>query len=363
MQTRRPKGTGATGVTIVDIARQAGVSIKTVSRVVNREDGVGPEARARIEDLIARLGYRPNVAARLLSSRRSYLVGVIFMRMGAYHYIGEVQAGAMRACRRAGYQLVVEQVGEGADGTRETLDQTLRAGRFDGLILTPPVCDDPELLDVVESHGLAYVRVAPGGDFGRSPYVFMDDTLAAQEITERLLNLGHRRIAFLDGPEEHTAAARRRKGYLAALASAGVEANADWILPGDFDSLSGFEATERLLNLATPPTAIFAANDGMAVGALAAAAKHGLAVPGQLSVVGFDDSPVAASTWPRLTTVHQPVAEMAEAAAEMLIDGFGDERFRGRTLARQLDFHVVERASTGAPRNPVHGCNISLPDF
>lgn len=361
MPRRGPKGEGAEGVTIVDIARQAGVSIKTVSRVVNREEGVGPEARARVEDLIARLGYRPNVAARLLSSRRSYLIGVIFLRMGAYHYIGEIQAGAMRACRRAGYQLVVEQVGDGAGEVRDTLIQTLRAGRFDGLILTPPVCDDPELLDVVESQGLAYVRIAPGGDFGRSPYVFMDDTLAAQEITGRLLDLGHRRIAFLDGPQEHMAAARRRNGYLAALVSRGVTPNADWIQSGDFGSLSGFEAAERLLDLPTPPTAIFAANDGMAVGVLAAAAKRGLSVPGALSVVGFDDSPVAASAWPRLTTVHQPVAEMAEAAAEMLIDGFGDKRFRGRTLMRQLDFRVVDRASIAAPRNPIPGCDGSLP--
>jgi len=360
MQRRGSKGEGAEGVTIVDIARQAGVSIKTVSRVINREDGVGPEARARIEELIARLGYRPNVAARLLSSRRSYLIGVIFLRMGAYHYIGEVQAGAMRACRRAGYQLVVEQVGDGVDDVRETLIQTLRAGRFDGLVLTPPVCDDPELLDVVESHGVAYVRIAPGGDFGRSPYVFMDDTLAAQTITDRFLDLGHRRIAFIDGPSEHTAAARRRKGYLAALASRGVAPDVDWIQSGDFDSLSGFESAERLLDLPDPPTAIFAANDGMAVGVLAAAAKRGLAVPDSLSVAGFDDSPVAASAWPRLTTVHQPVAEMAEAAAEMLIDGFGDKRYRGRTLARQLSFQIMDRASIAPPRSPTPGRATAL---
>jgi LacI family transcriptional regulator len=336
-------------ITIVDIARQAGVSIKTVSRVINREEGVGLEARARVEDLITQLGYRPNVAARSLSSRRSYLVGVFFMHMGAYHYIAEVQAGVMRACRRAGYQVVVEQVGDGVEDAREIVDQTLRAGRFDGLILTPPVCDDPQLLDAVESHGLPYVRIAPGGDFGRSPYVFMDDTLAAREITDRLLDLGHRRIAFIDGPAEHTSAGRRREGYLAALEARGVRPNTDWILPGDFDSLSGFEAAERLLDSAIPPTAIFAANDGMAVGVLAAAAKRKLSVPGELSVVGFDDGPAAASAWPRLTTIHQPIAAMAEAAAEMLIDGFGDKRFRGRTLARQLDYHFVDRASTAPP--------------
>ncbi|MGR4865631.1 LacI family DNA-binding transcriptional regulator [Caulobacter sp. LARHSG274] len=348
MERRRSKAEGA-GITIVDIARQAGVSIKTVSRVINREDGVGAEARARVEDLITQLGYRPNVSARSLSSRRSYLIGVIFVRMGAYHYISEVQLGALRACRRAGYRLVVEQADEAESDSREGLVQALRDSRFDGLILTPPLCDDPKFLDALEALGLAYVRVAPDRDFGRSPYVFMDDAGAAQAVTERLLDLGHRRIAFIDAPPDHTAARRRREGYLAALAARGVAARPDWIMPGNFDSLSGFEAAEHLLDLAEPPTAIFAANDGMAVGVLAAAAKRKVSVPDELSVVGFDDTPAAASAWPRLSTIHQPVAEMAEAATEMLIEGFGDKRFRGRTVVRQLDYDFVERDSMAPP--------------
>lgn len=337
-------------ITIVDIAKQAGVSIKTVSRVINREDGVGPETRARVEDLVVRLGYRPNVSARSLSSRRSYLIGAVFARMGAYHYIGEVQAGAMRACRRAGYHLVVEQAeGEGASGY-EALAQILRAARFDGLILTPPLCDDARMLDMVEALGLAYVRVAPDRDFGRSPYVFMDDAGAARAITDQLFKLGHTRIAFLDGPAEHSAARRRREGYLSALAARGVAVRPEWIVQGSFDSLSGFAAAEHLLDLPQPPTAIFAANDLMAVGALSAAAKRGLSMPRDLSVAGFDDGPSASSAWPPLTTVHQPIAEMAEAATEMLIEGFGDARFRGRTVVRQLDYRLVERASTAPPR-------------
>jgi LacI family transcriptional regulator len=348
MQRRRAKGEGA-GITIVDIAREAGVSIKTVSRVINREDGVGAQARARVEDLIAQLGYRPNVSARSLSSRRSYLIGVIFVRMGAYHYIGEIQLGALRACRRAGYRLVVEQAEEGEAVNRDALAQTLRDSRFDGLILTPPLCDDPAFLEAVEALGLPYVRVAPDRDFGRSPYVFMDDAGAARAVTERLLDLGHGRIAFIDGPLDHAAARRRREGYLAALAARGVAVRAEWIRPGNFDSLSGFEAAEHLLGLAEPPTAIFASNDSMAVGVLAAAAKRKVSVPDQLSVVGFDDSPVAASAWPPLGTIHQPVAEMAEAATEMLIEGFGDKRFRGRTVVRQLDYNFIERGSMAPP--------------
>lgn len=337
-------------ITIVDIARQAGVSIKTVSRVINREEGVGPETRARVEDLVTALGYRPNVSARALSSRRSYLIGVIFMRVGAYHYVGEVQAGAMRACRRAGYHLVVEQI-EGLDGggAPEAFDAVLRAGRFDGLVLTPPMCDDANLLAIIEANDLPYVRIAPDKDFGRSPYTFMNDTDAAADMVGRLWDLGHRRIAFVDGPPEHGSARRRREGYLRALAERGGEVRAEWIVPGNFYSLSGFDAAEVLLALPTPPTAIFTANDEMALGVLAAAAKRGLSVPGDLSVAGFDDGPSASSAWPRLTTVHQPTAEMAQAATEMLIEGFGDARFRGRTAVRQLDYHLAERASTAPP--------------
>jgi len=337
-------------VTIVDIAREAGVSIKTVSRVINREEGVGEQTRARVQAVVDRWGYRPNVSARSLSSRRSYLIGAIFMRIGAYHYVGEVQVGAMRACRRAGYHLVVEQVrpSEAVGGAHGFAD-VLRDARVDGVVLTPPTCDDPEVLAAVEQAGLPYVRIAPHREFARSPYVFTDDRQAAWEQTLWLWDMGHRRIAFIDGPADHASAARRREGYMAALRERGVEPRPEWIAPGNFLSLSGFAAAESLLRLPEPPTAIFAGNDEMAVGVLAAAAKHGLSVPRDLSVVGFDDTPAAEAAWPRLTTIHQPTAEMAEAAVEMLIGGFGDERFRGRVTARQLDYRLVRRDSAAPP--------------
>lgn len=341
---------GAGAVTIVDIARQAGVSIKTVSRVINREEGVGAQTRARVQELVEAMGYRPNVSARSLSSRRSYLIGVIFMRVGAYHYVGEVQVGAMRACRRAGYHLVVEQVQPSETvGCLQVFADVLRDARFDGVVLTPPTCDDPNVLAAIEAAGLPYVRIAPHHQFERSPYVFMDDRQAAREQTLRLWDMGHRRIAFIDGPADHGSAARRRQGYVEALRDRGVEPRPEWIAQGEFLSLSGFDATEALLRLPERPTAIFAANDEMAVGALAAAAKNGLSVPRDLSVVGFDDAPAAESAWPRLTTIHQPTAEMAEAAVEMLIGGFGDERFRTRALVRQLDYRLVARDSAGPP--------------
>ena len=337
-------------VTIIDIAREAGVSIKTVSRVINREEGVGEQTRARVQALVDRLDYRPNVSARSLSSRRSYLIGVIFARVGAYHYVGEVQVGAMRACRRAGYHLVVEQApSPEAVGGMQAFGDVLRDARFDGVVLTPPTCDRPDILAAVEQAGLPYVRMAPHGQFERSPYVFTDDRCAAREQTLWLWDMGHRRIAFIDGPDDHSSAVRRREGYVAALRERGAEPRVEWIVKGDYLSLSGFEAAEALLRLPEPPTAIFAANDEMAVGVLAAAAKHGVSTPRDLSVVGFDDAPAAESAWPRLTTIHQPTAEMAEAAVEMLIDGFGDERFRTRVLVRQLDYRRRLRDSAGPP--------------
>jgi len=337
-------------VTIIDIAREAGVSIATVSRVLNRGEGAGPEVRTRVLEIVERLGYRPNVSARALSGRRSYLIGVMFLRLGGYHYVGEVQLGAMTACRRAGYHLVVEQI-ETPQGVipPEALGAILRDAAFDGLVLTPPLCDDLGLLAAVEDANIPYVRLAPNSDVDRAPYVWMDDQEAAREQTLRLWDMGHRRIAFIGGPADHRAAVRRRAGYLAAMRDRGATVPGDWIANGDFFSGSGFRAAEALLALDPRPTAIFAGNDEMAIGALAALAKHGVGVPERISVVGFDNSMAAQTSWPPLTTVHQPIAEMAEAAVDMLIAGFGDKRFRARIKERQLDYRLISRQSVAPP--------------
>lgn len=336
-------------ITIIDIARQAGVSIKTVSRVLNREEGVGAETRARVEALIVRLGYRPNASARSLSSRRSYLIGAIFMRVGAYHFVGQVQEGAMRACRKAGYHLVLEQVDPPEAVGRAAFVQALRAAKFDGVVLTPPICDDAEVLSNIEDAGLPYVRMAPHTDLERAPCVLMDDYEAARLVVGRLWMLGHRKLGLVEGDMLHGSARRRKEGFLDALRERGGEIRPEWIASGDFQSLSGFHAGDRLLDQVDRPTAIFVSNDEMAMGVLAAAAKHGLQVPHDLSLVGFDDTPAAEASWPPLSTIHQPTAAMAEAAVTMLIGGFGDERLRDRSAARTMAFHFVERASTASP--------------
>ncbi|MBQ1544079.1 MAG: LacI family DNA-binding transcriptional regulator [Caulobacteraceae bacterium] len=335
-------------VTITHIARAAGVSIKTVSRVLNRETGVGAETRARVEAVIGQLGYRPNVSARSLAGARSYLIGLAFQKVATAYGL-EFQFGAMAACRRAGYHLVVEQVGDEDDGAAAPLSRLFADIRVDGVILAPPAADDPAVLDDLEAAGLPYARVAPDGAFGRSPYAGMDDHRAAFEMTRLLWDHGHRRIAFIGGPDIHSSARRRREGWAAALAALGGEARPEWLERGMFLSHSGFEAADRLLDLAEPPTAIFAANDEMAFGALAAAAKRGLSVPRDLSVAGFDDTYGARSSWPPLTTVRQPVREMAEAAVDLLIAGFGAVASEDAPRAKLLEFALVERASVGPP--------------
>jgi LacI family transcriptional regulator len=271
--------------------------------------------------------------------------------LGGYHYVGEVQAGALRATRRAGYHLVVEQV-ETPDGvfSVEAFATMLQGAAFDGVVLTPPLCDDPRILAVVEAAGVAYVRMAPNTDVERAPYVWMDDRSAAREQTLSLWDMGHRRIAFVGGPEDHRAAVQRREGYLLAMNERGAIDPEAWIASGDFFGMSGFNAGDALLSMDPPPTAIFAGNDEMAIGVLAAAAKHGVAVPERLSVVGFDNSPAGESSWPPLTTVHQPIAEMAEAAVNMLIKQFGDARFRERVAEQKLDYRLVTRRSAKPPK-------------
>jgi LacI family transcriptional regulator len=245
--------------------------------------------------------------------------------------------------------LAVEQFEQTGSARVQAVAKTLKAGRFDGVLLTPPLCDEPQVLALLEKLGIAYARLAPGGQFDRSAYAFMDDRQAAQDMTDRLWALGHRRIAFIGGQAEHGAAFARRDGFLDAMRTHGGQIGAEWIAEGDFRSTSAFAFADRWLTAPLPPSAIFAANDAMAVGVLAAAAKQGFHVPRDLSVVGFDDAPLAESTWPPLTTVHQPISEMAEAATEMLIEAL-DSPGRTPPQARKLDYHIVERASLGPPR-------------
>ena len=332
-------------VSIKDVAAKAGVSPKTVSRVINGERHVRPEVRAIVQRVVSELDYRPNAFARSLSSSRSYLLG-LFIDDPSSGYAADVQRGALMRCRDRSYHLVVEPIDfAAADWARQVADSIV-ALRLDGTILTPPACDREDLLDVLDTYGLPYVRVSPRGDPDRSGFVWMDDAAAAREMAEHLLELGHRDIGFVMGDPAHSVSQRRWDGFRTATREAGIASRDDRVAAGDFSFLSGLAAGERLLGRSDRPTAVFASNDDMALGVLMAAAKLGIAVPESVSIAGFDDAPTSRAAWPQLTTIRQPKAEMAAAAVDILVDPRYRDGVSADAYRKLLPFELVARGST-----------------
>jgi LacI family transcriptional regulator len=341
----------------MDVAQHAQVSMKTVSRVLNDEPNVVPAMRERVMASVKALDYRPNLHARSLARARSSLLGLLYYASSSAFVMG-LQQGATARCRALGYHLVVEQLDDSGRHVPDQLRHMLTALRPDGLILAPPVCDDPDILRLLGDAGVPCVLISPGAARPGFGNVAIDDVQAASAITGLLIAQGHRRIGHIHGNPRQAAAPRRLEGYRQALRAHGLADDPSLVVPGDFVFASGMAGCHALLALPQPPTAIFAANDEMALGALAAAQQHGLQVPRDLSVVGFDDAPQAALVWPPLTTVRQPVAEMAEAAVDMLVSrpdtaaprGDGEAGEPVAAMAdRVLPFELVLRASSQAP--------------
>jgi LacI family transcriptional regulator len=337
-------------ITIVDVAEAAAVSVKTVSRVINGEPHVRPQLASKVQAAIDRLGFVPNAAARSLAGARSFVLAALFHNPSPF-YLASLQTGAMEACRAAGYHLVIEELSLSQPEAIADFERTLRTARFDGVILSPPVTDCEAILERLEARRIPYVRLSPQTAPARSPAIYSDDQEGARQIARHLWGLGHQRIAFVAGPPDHLASALRRDGFMAALAELGARPDQVEEVRGDFSFASGMAAGIQLLGQSRV-SAIFTANDDMAAGVTAAAVRMGRRVPDDVSIVGFDDSPIATFVWPPLTTVRQPIAKMAAAAAQMLIG-----RRDGKNL-REQTFHVelIERQSTTlSPDLPAHG--------
>ena len=332
--------------TIIDVAREAGVSIKTVSRVMNKEPTVHADTRARVQQAVAALNYRPQLSARSLAGAKSFLIGLLYYDPSAA-FVAGVQQGATLGCREAGRHLVVESLQENAAHVPAQIESMLAALRPDGMILTPPLCDNPAILETLRAHRTPCVLISPSGDGHGMASVCMDDALAAEELTNLLISLGHRAIGFIEGNQ--AASLRRRAGYERALKAHGITPDASLVMPGNFEFDAGVDAARRLFALPRPPTAIFAANDYMALGALTEAQRQGISVPGDLAIVGFDDTDAASLVWPPLTTVRQPLAEMAMAAVAMLLAGEAKVDADTPAPVRTLAHEVVVRGSSAAP--------------
>nr|WP_183461987.1 LacI family DNA-binding transcriptional regulator [Microbulbifer rhizosphaerae] len=336
--------------TISDVARRAGVSPMTVSRVINGESNVRASTREVVNTAIEELGYTPNRAARSLAGANQINIGLLYSNPSAA-YLSEFLVGGLEQAGRHNVQLSVEKCDVELDA--EEVAYRLVSRGMEGILLPPPLSDSPQVLDALESSDTPAVAIASGQLQKKNvSAVSIDDYRAAHAMTRHLISLGHQRIGFIVGDTNQVASERRLSGYRDALHEAGLPAPEELVAPGLFTYRSGLDAAEQLLGLETIPTAIFASNDDMAAATVAVAHRYGLDVPGDLSVCGFDDTALATTIWPELTTIHQPIIEMSRAAVDLLIKKIRARRAGTKDECRHLllDFTLVRRQSDAPPR-------------
>ncbi|AKC88260.1 LacI family DNA-binding transcriptional regulator [Pseudoxanthomonas suwonensis] len=329
-------------VRIEDVANQAGVSMKTVSRVLNNEPGVREVTRARVLETVAALNYRPDPSARSLAGNRSYLVALLYDNPSP-NYLMEILTGVVEACESHHYGMVMQPVGYHSPDFLDAVDALVMASRLDGLILTPPLTDSAALLDRLDQRGIAFSCISPKHREGRIG-VTLDEHEAVGELMAHLIALGHQRIAHVRGHPDHGASEWRMAGYRSALRRAGLRYDPALVVDGEFSFDSGLAAGRQLLALAERPTAIFAANDDMAAGVMRAASELGLRVPRDVSVCGFDNTPISQQIFPALTTVQQPTRDMGQVATVQLLNAIRD-RSAGRMV--RMPYALQLRQSTG----------------
>lgn len=309
--SNKPRSRWRSGATIKDVAAAAGVSPMTVSRVLNKEPVVTLATREKVLKAVGDLDYRPNFSARSLAKARSFFIGLLYDNPSA-GYISEFLNGAVARGKADRYHLVLEYCPSG-------LQSVFSDANVDGVILLPPVCDDINTIVAVERLGVPYVRISPDLAHEKGLQITIDDRAAAARMACYLIDLGHREIGFIKGHPNQGASREREAGFRAVMAEGGLPVREDFVVQGYFSYKSGLVAAEVILSKTDRPTAIFASNDDMAAATVAQAHRLGLEVPTDLTVVGFDDTEIASAVWPTLTTMRQPIREMAEAAVDQLI--------------------------------------------
>ncbi|WP_020652424.1 LacI family DNA-binding transcriptional regulator [Massilia niastensis] len=336
--------------TMVDVAKLAGVSAMTVSRVMNGKGLVRESTRRKVAEAVAALNYTPNQEARNLAGSKPIRVGFLYSNPSAA-YLSEFLVGLLTQSGLNNVQLFVEKCEAGEQEAEQAL--RLIENGLDGIILPPPLCDSEAVLSCINEAEIPAVVVACGLPDARVGAVSIDDYDAAYRMTRHLIALGHQRIGFVVGHPNQTASARRLAGYRAAIAEKGADASEELVVQGMFTYRSGLDAAELLLSLGERPTAIFCSNDDMAAATVAVAHRLGLDVPGDLTVTGFDDTALATTIWPELTTVRQPIAGMAREAVQSLVRRVRAMREGEAAEPEQIrmDSELVRRQSDAAPRN------------
>jgi len=311
--------------TIFDVAKLAGVSIKTVSRVVNQEPNVRASTKERVEKAVEELSYRPDQSARNLASHRSHIIALVYDDPSAYEipsagYVIRMQAGALRACREANCELLIHPCNYQDKDVGRELKALIERVRPDGIVLAAPLSNMLKIVRAIGATNTPFVRVSPGMKTDKDFTVSMNDRESSAEMTRYLASLGHKDIAFLTGHPEHKAVKNRFLGYQDGLQESGLDFSENLVEAGDNSILSGEACAAKLLERKNRPTAIFAANDDMAAGVVRVADRMGINIPGELSVAGCDDVALAQQIYPALTTLRQPLGAMAERATRALIE-------------------------------------------
>lgn len=336
--------------TIIDVAKLAGVSIKTVSRVMNNHSYVSEATRKRVDAAMQELAYAPSEAARRMRTGKSQLVGMLYGDPSS-GYQSRLNHAMLQACSAAGTFLVAGLFDEAGGEWRSQLEAFLDRTKADRMVLVPPLCDSTILQDVLEEREISYALISPSRSVARAPAVAMDDHLAAYEITKYIIELGHSCIAHIAGDPAHVASLLRRQGFEEALHEAGLwHQNDQMIREGAFDFRKALVHAEGLLKLTPRPTAIFAASDDMAAAVYIMAGKLGLSIPEDLSVVGFDDTPIAQTIWPNLTTVAQPFDAMAAKAVALINRPSDDKAIKAAEMLTTLPHKIVYRDSCAPVR-------------
>jgi LacI family transcriptional regulator len=335
-------------LTINDVARMAGVSKKTVSRVINRSPFVREDTRERVEAIMAETGYAPDPQARGLAFRSSFLIGMIYDNPNP-QYVVNMQQGLLDGIRGSGFELVVHPCQRSAPDFLPTVRAFVERQKLFGVVLTPSVSEDEGVADVLRELGCPYIRIASVAVDVPARMLITHDHIGGLQAARHLAELGHRRMAFISGPPTFRSSQERLSGFREGLAEHGLQLAEDCVGLGAYTFESGVEAAAALLALEPRPTAIFAANDEMAAGALRAAREAGLSVPQDLSVVGYDDFQIAARVWPPLTTIHTPTRNVGYHAARSLIGDLADEQSTETIEAADLQPRIEIRASTAPP--------------
>jgi LacI family transcriptional regulator len=335
-------------LTLEDIAKQAGVSRSTVSRVVNQDPNVRYEVRQRVLEVVRRTGYHPNVAARTLASQRSRMLGLVLPRSVSSFftdpYFPHLTQGIAQSCNQSDYTLGLFLIGAEED-EEKTFSRVSRRGFLDGILLQSGQMGDSLIERLVAAKVPLLVIGRPFHTDGVS-YIDVDNTEGAYNAVSHLMRLGHQRVGTITGPPNSTAGIDRKAGYLKAHTERSRQVDPGLVIEGDFTEASGYHAMQRLL--LAKPDAVFAASDTMAFGAMRAVRESGLRIPGDVAIVGFDDLPAAAVSLPRLTTIRQPVQQFGSAAVELLIDLSEN----GATSPRRIIMttELIVRESCGSSR-------------